>query len=62
MTEAHRLVPARPPRIGAVTTWASDVLPLFLELAAIPSPSGEEEAVAEHVRAYLRDLGIEARG
>ncbi len=60
MTEAHRLVPARPPRIDSVTTWASDVLPIFLELAAIPSPSGEEEAVAGHVRAYLRDLGIEA--
>jgi len=42
------------------TTWASDVLPLFLELAAIPSPSGQEEAVAERVRAYLRDLGLEA--
>ena len=42
------------------TTWATDVLPLFLELAAIPSPSGEEEVVAERVRAYLRDLGIQA--
>lgn len=42
------------------TTWASDVLPLFLELAAIPSPSGEEEAVSARVRAYLRDLGIDA--
>ena len=42
------------------TTWASDVLPLFLELAAIPSPSGEEGAVAERVRAYLRDLGIQS--
>ena len=41
------------------TAWASDVLPLFLELAAIPSPSGQEEAVAERVRAYLRDLGAE---
>jgi tripeptide aminopeptidase len=41
------------------TTWASDVLPLFLELAAIPSPSGQEEAVAERVRAYLRGLGAE---
>jgi tripeptide aminopeptidase len=49
------------PRIDAVsTTWASDVLPLFLELAAIPSPSGQEQAVAERVRAYLRDLGAEA--
>jgi tripeptide aminopeptidase len=44
------------------TTWASDVLPLFLELAAIPSPSGEEDAVAERVRGYLRDLGVEAEG
>jgi tripeptide aminopeptidase len=43
-------------------TWASEVLPLFLELAAIPSPSGEEEAVAEQVRAYLHDLGLEAEG
>ena len=41
------------------TTWASDVLPLFLELAAIPSPSGQEKAVAERVRAYLRDLGAD---
>ena len=40
------------------TTWASDVVPLFLELAAIPSPSGREEAVSERVRAYLRDLGV----
>jgi tripeptide aminopeptidase len=44
------------------TAWASEVLPLFLELAVIPSPSGDEEAVAERVRAYLRDLGIEAEG
>ena len=42
------------------TTWATDVLPLFLELAAIPSPSGEEAAVTERVTAYLRDLGLEA--
>jgi tripeptide aminopeptidase len=47
------------PRIGGVSaTWAPDVLPLFLELAAIPSPSGQEEAVAARVRAYLRDLGV----
>ena len=44
------------------TAWASEVLPLFLELAAIPSPSGSEEAVAERVRAYLRGLGIESEG
>ncbi|HEX2045058.1 MAG TPA: M20/M25/M40 family metallo-hydrolase [Gaiellaceae bacterium] len=42
------------------TTWASDVLPVFLELAAIPSPSGAEGAVARYVRDYLRRLGLEA--
>lgn len=58
-----RFVSRTSPRIGSVTTtWASDVLPLFLELAAIPSPSGEEQAVAERVRAYLHDLGIESEG
>jgi tripeptide aminopeptidase len=37
----------------------SEVLDLFLELAAIPSPSGEEQAVAERVRSYLRDLALQ---
>jgi tripeptide aminopeptidase len=37
----------------------SDVLELFLELAAIPSPPGEERAVADVVLHYLRDLGLE---
>jgi tripeptide aminopeptidase len=46
--------------VAVTTTWASDVLPLFLELAAIPSPSGEEAAVAERVRAYLRALGVDS--
>lgn len=60
----RQLLLVRLPRIEPVTTtWAaSDVLPLFLELAAIASPSGEEEEVAERVRAYLRDLGIDAEG
>ena len=39
-------------------TASSDTLPLFLELAAIPSPSGDEQAVAERVTGYLADLGI----
>ena len=39
-------------------TWASGVLDLFVELAAIPSPSGEEEPVAALIRAYLADLGL----
>jgi tripeptide aminopeptidase len=35
-------------------------LELFLELAAIPSPPGEERAVADVVLRYLRDLGLDA--
>jgi tripeptide aminopeptidase len=42
------------------TTWATDVLPVFLELAAIPSPSGAEEEVADYVRRYLASLGLAA--
>ncbi len=37
----------------------SPVLPLFLELAAIPSPPGEERAVADVVLRYLREVGLE---
>jgi tripeptide aminopeptidase len=44
------------------TTWAPEVLELFLELAAIPSPSGEEAAVADRIGAYLRALGLEVEG
>jgi tripeptide aminopeptidase len=40
-------------------TWAPEVLDLFLELAAIPSPSGEEAQVAERVEAYVRALGLD---
>ena len=40
-------------------SWASDVVTLFTELAAIPSPPGEEGAVADRVRAYLAELGLE---
>jgi tripeptide aminopeptidase len=39
--------------------WAPDVVGLFTELAAIPSPPGEEREVADRVRAYLEDLGLE---
>jgi tripeptide aminopeptidase len=39
--------------------FATDVVPLFTELAAIPSPPGEERAVADRVTAYIRDLGLE---
>ncbi|MDX6508099.1 MAG: tripeptide aminopeptidase [Gaiellaceae bacterium] len=37
----------------------SEVLALFLELAALPSPSGEERAVADVVAGYLRDLSLQ---
>lgn len=35
-----------------------DVLALFLELAAIASPPGDERRVADVVVGYLRDLGL----
>src|SRR5436309_877828 len=40
--------------------WAPDALSLFLELAALPSPSGEERAVADRVLDYLGAVGLEA--
>ena len=36
-----------------------DVLDLFSELAAVPSPPGEERAVADRVIRYLRDCGLD---
>jgi tripeptide aminopeptidase len=36
----------------------SEIVDLFLELAAIPSPPGGEGAVADVVTRYLRDLGL----
>jgi tripeptide aminopeptidase len=39
-------------------SWAPDVLSLFLELAALPSPPGEERAVADRVLDYLAALGL----
>ena len=38
----------------------TEAVDLFLELAAIPSPPGEEDAVSEVVQRYLRDLGLDA--
>jgi tripeptide aminopeptidase len=35
-----------------------EVLDLFVELAAVPSPPGEERAVADLVTGYLRDCGL----
>jgi tripeptide aminopeptidase len=36
-----------------------EVVSLFTELAALPSPPGDERAVADRVAAYMRDLGLE---
>ena len=36
-----------------------EVVSLFTELAALPSPPGDERAVADRVGAYMRDLGLE---
>ena len=38
---------------------SSEVVTLFTELAALPSPPGEEREVADRVAAYLRALGLE---
>jgi tripeptide aminopeptidase len=35
-----------------------DVVELFLELAALPSPPGQEREVADRVAGYLRELGL----
>jgi tripeptide aminopeptidase len=35
-----------------------EVASLFVELARVPSPSGEERAVADRVAAFLRDLAL----
>src|SRR5919198_1429889 len=37
----------------------SEVVDLFTELAALPSPPGQERAVADAVTRYLRDLGLQ---
>ena len=37
----------------------SPLVDLFLELCAMPSPSGSERAVVDRVAAYLTDLGLE---
>jgi tripeptide aminopeptidase len=40
---------------------ASEVLDLFCELARLPSPTGQERAVADRVGGYLRALALEPR-
>ena len=53
----------RPPRHEPRRSGPTAPSALFLELAAIASPRGDERAVADRCVAYLRDLGLErARG
>jgi tripeptide aminopeptidase len=40
----------------------SEAVDLFLELAALPTPPGEEQAAADAVQRYLRDVGLEPDG
>jgi len=37
---------------------SSSIVDLFTELAAVPSPPGEERAVADRVASYLRELSV----
>jgi tripeptide aminopeptidase len=41
-----------------VADGLSEVAELFVELARVPSPSGEERTVADRVSSYLRDLSL----
>jgi tripeptide aminopeptidase len=41
------------------TQDCEQLLALFLDLAALPSPPGDERAVADSVTRYLRDLGLD---
>jgi len=43
----------------SIAAESDAALALFLELAALPSPPGEERAVADVVLQYLRDLGLD---
>src|SRR4029450_7652721 len=45
--------------IRRMSSWAPDVVALFTELAAIPSPPGSEREVADRVGSYLEGLGLE---
>jgi tripeptide aminopeptidase len=46
-------------RDSTIDCAVTEVLDLFVELAALPTPPGEERAAADVVLGYLRDLGLE---
>jgi tripeptide aminopeptidase len=56
VTRARRLEGARP---AVEAPEPGPVVDLFLELAALPTPPGEERAAADVVLRYLRDLGLD---
>jgi tripeptide aminopeptidase len=43
-----------------VLTRAASITDLFLELVAVPSPSGRERALGEQIRDWLADAGVDA--
>ncbi len=47
------------PPVQQQPALTSPLLDLFLELCAIPSPTGRERAVVDRVGAYLHELGLE---
>jgi len=49
----------REPKIALVENGLPEVAELFLELARVPSPSGEERVVADQVIEYLRALALQ---
>lgn len=57
---------ARPPPMGnlppaAVLTPDADIRELFMELVAIPSPSGRERVLAQQIADWLSDAGVQSR-
>src|SRR5215218_2376165 len=46
-------------KFAQISEVKQPTLELFTELAALPSPPGEERAVADAVAAYLRDLALD---
>src|SRR4051812_6279289 len=51
--------PAAASKSPSLLRVPAEVIELFCELAATPSPPGEERAVADQVTRYLRDCGLD---
>src|SRR5436853_6925867 len=46
-------------RRSTIAPVSSEVLDLFVELAALPTPPGDERAAADVVLRYLREVGLQ---